>query len=397
MKILQVSNRVPWPLNEGGTIGIYNYTRAFSELGHEVTLYCLDGIKHNTPIEEAKEELGKYAKVLIHPIDTDVVMEEALKHLLRNVSYNVSRFYNSIFEQELRELLQSNTYDVVQLEGTFVGPYLPVIKTNHTGLVALRMHNVEYEIWERLAKNENFFLKKLYLKKLAKQLKSYEADIIKKVDIIVPVTNDDAAKFKLLNPTGNYLTIPAGIDLREWQYSPSNTVDKWYHIGSMEWHANAEAVNWYLDDIHPLMSKGNNEYSFHLAGKGLNAEEFSNHRNIVLNDNVSRAFDFVKGCDVCVVPLKSGSGIRLKILEAMAAGKLVVSTTIGAQGIDYTPRKHLLIANSPAEFRTIYDELKNGSIDYKAIVSSARKLIEDLYSTEALATEQISNYSTIKK
>ncbi|MDB9882984.1 glycosyltransferase family 4 protein [Bacteroidia bacterium] len=397
MKILQVSNRVPWPLNEGGTIGIYNYTRAFSELGHEVTLYCLDGIKHNTPVDEALEELGKYATVLIHPIDTDVVMEEALKHLLRNESYNVSRFYNSVFEQELRELLQNNTYDVVQLEGTFVGPYLPIIKTNHNGLVALRMHNVEYEIWERLAHNEKFFFKKIYLKKLAKQLKAYESDIIRQVDIVVTVTNDDAAKFKLLNPTGNYLTIPAGIDLREWQYSPSNSVDKWYHIGSMEWHANAEAVNWYLDDIHPLMLKGNNDYSFHLAGKGLNTEQFSNHRNIVLNDNVPRAFDFVKECDVCIVPLKSGSGIRLKILEAMAAGKLVVSTTIGAQGIDYIPRKHLLIADSPAEFRTIYDELKNGLIDYKAIISSARKLIENLYSTEVLATEQISNYSRIKK
>ena len=96
MKILQVSNRVPWPLNEGGNIGIYNYTRAYHELGLEVTLYCLDGIKHNTPLAEATTELSKYAKVLIHPIDTDINSEEAMRHLLRNKSYNVSRFYNTL-------------------------------------------------------------------------------------------------------------------------------------------------------------------------------------------------------------------------------------------------------------------------------------------------------------
>jgi hypothetical protein len=92
MKILQISNRVPWPLNEGGTIGIYNYSRTYSEMGHAVTLYCLDGLKHNTPIQEAQQELSKYAATLIHPIDTDIKWDEALKHLLSNKSYNVSRF-----------------------------------------------------------------------------------------------------------------------------------------------------------------------------------------------------------------------------------------------------------------------------------------------------------------
>ncbi|MGB1038275.1 MAG: glycosyltransferase family 4 protein [Bacteroidia bacterium] len=394
MKILQVSNRVPWPLNEGGTIGIYNYTRAYSQLGHEVTFYCLDGYKHNTPVDEATKELEKYAKLFIHPIDTDVHVEEAIKHLLRNESYNVSRFYNRIFELELEKLLNTEKFDVVQLEGTFVGPYLPVIKKNHKGLISLRMHNVEYEIWERLATNDKNIFKGLYLKRLAKQLKNYESNIIKEVDVIVPVTDDDGLKFKKLHPNGKYHTIPAGIDLGVWKYAPSDTMNRWYHIGSMEWHANAEAVSWFVGEIHPLISSRSTSYHLHLAGKGIDSFDLKGNQ-MKVDSYVPDAYEFVKENDVCVVPLKSGSGIRLKILEAMAAGKLVVSTTIGAQGIQYEKGTHLLIADTPEEFANVFDDLKSGRIDYKSIISNGRKLIEENYSTEALAHKQLEVYKKL--
>ncbi len=393
MKILQISNRVPWPLNEGGTIGIYNYTRAFSELGHEVTLYCLDGIKHNTPIDEAQKELSKYAKTLIHPIDTDIKWDEAIMHIFGNKSYNVSRFYNSIFEQEIIQLLKDEHYDIVQLEGTFAAPYIAAVRNNHEGLLALRMHNVEYEIWERLAFVEGNLIKKLYLTLLAKQLKTYETKIIQEVDVITTVTDDDGEKFKKLHPNGKFKTIPAGIDLREWTYSPSKSTTNWYHIGSMEWHGNVDAVDWYLKEVHTTLVEIDTDYKLHLAGKNIKAANYQNQPQMEVHSDVPRAFDFVRDCDVCVVPLRSGSGIRLKILEAMAAGKLVVSTTIGAQGIAYTEGKHLLIADTTAEFKEVYTKIKTGEIDRSLIVENARKLIEDRYSTEALAIRQLEFYS----
>lgn len=393
MRILQVSNRVPWPLNEGGTIGIYNYTRAFHTLGHDVTLYCLDGLKHNTPIKEAQTELSKYAKTYIHPIDTDVKPLEAIQHLIQDKSYNVSRFYNATFEQELISLLKTNTFDIVQLEGTFVGPYIETIRKYHEGVLSLRMHNVEYEIWERLAKNEKSKVKSWYLNKLAKQLKTYEAEIIKQVDIVVPVTDDDGAKFSKLYPAIDTFTIPAGIDLSTWNYSPTESIHSWYHIGSMEWHANAEAIEWYLQDIHPALC-ANQDYHLHLAGKGIANSNF-NQPEISVHTDVPDAFDFVKTKDVCIVPLKSGSGIRLKILEAMAAGKLVISTTIGAQGIDYVNNENILIADTPAQFAALCTQLNSGAIDHLSIRKNARTLIEENYSTEALATKQLERYSSL--
>ena len=395
MKILQVSNRVPWPLNEGGTIGIYNYTKAFSELGHDVSLYCLDGYKHNTPIKEATSELSKYAKLYIHSIDTDVNFDDALKHLLRNKSYNVSRFYNKTFEQELIQLLSNESFDVVQLEGTFVGPYISSIRKVYKGFIVLRMHNVEYEIWQRLSYNEQNPIKKLYLTILSKQLKKYESKIIKQVDAIIPVTDQDGSKFRQLHPKGIYKTIPAGINLDTWKFAPSESTSNWYHIGSMEWHANAKAVNWYVKEIHPLISKNNSSYQLNLAGKGIDIDNFSDVRQLVVSQNVEDAYQFVKSCDVCIVPLKSGSGIRLKILEAMAAGKIVISTTIGAQGIDYVDQEHLLIADSPTKFLEIFKKLENKEIEFSKITKNARKLIEENYSTKALASKQLLFYQNL--
>jgi glycosyltransferase involved in cell wall biosynthesis len=397
IKILQVSNRVPWPLNEGGNIGIYNYTKAYRELGHDVTLYCLDAQKHNTPIKEASSELSKYAKLYIHPIDTDINLEDAIKHLVKNKSYNVSRFYNTIFEEELTKLLSKESFDLVQLEGTFVGPYISSIRKVHKGLLSFRMHNVEFEIWQRLAQNEKNPLKKLYLNILAKQLKKYESKIIRQVDTIVPVTDQDQTKFSKLYPEGIFKTIPAGINLNTWKFSPSKTTNRWYHIGSMEWHANAEAIDWYIENIHPLIIKNNTDYSLNLAGKGIDIALFELIPQVNVTENVNNAYDFVNSNDVCIVPLKSGSGIRLKILEAMAAGKLVITTTIGAQGINYINQKHLLIADTPTEFLSIFKKLNNHQIDFQGIIKNARTLIEKQYATKALAKKQLLFYRELLK
>ncbi len=392
MRILQVSNRVPWPLNEGGNIGIYNFTRAFHELGHEVTLYCLDGLKHQTPLQEAQKELEQYANTYILPVDTGLKPVGALIALLTNTSYNVSRFYNKEFNLKLIELLSNETFDVVQLEGTFVGPYVETIRQHHKGLISLRMHNVEYEIWERLAFNSSNPIKKIYLQILAKQLKAYESELLQKVDSVVPVTHDDEAKFKRLNSAIPYFTTAAGIDLDQWKFSPSTSFNKWYHIGSMEWHANKEAVNYFLKDIHHKLIALDNTYTFQLAGKGIKKEEFSNYPSLQLFENVPRAYDFVQQSDVCVVPLLSGSGIRLKILEAMAAGKLVVSTTIGAQGINYKNGVHMIVADTPEEFAKVYKDLQSGAINTSTIVQNARTLIEEEYSTKALASRLMDFY-----
>ena len=390
MKLLQICNKVPWPLNDGGNIAIHSHTQTFIDAGHQVFLYCLNAAKHKINKEEALAAYNN-ATVVIEDIDTSIKPVAALNALINNTSYNVSRFYSKAFESKLAQLLKKENIDVVQFEGTFTGPYVNIVKENSNALVSVRMHNAEFEIWSRLASNTRLPLKRWYLQKLSTQLKTYEAALLNKVDTVVTLSPFDLEKFKTLSNHPTYYNLPAAVDLDRWQYKPTAQIDNWYHLGNMEWHANKEAVNWLVKDIHPLISQISG-FKLHLAGRNIKPEDYQLPL-IKTYQEVSDAVDFVSSKDVCIVPLKSGSGIRIKILEAMAAGKLVISTTVGAQGIEYENGKHLLIADTPKEYYNLFKRLKNGEIDFKSIVKNARALIEDNYSKASLSAQLLAFYS----
>lgn len=363
--------------------------------GHEVHLYCLDALKHNTPLNAAEYELSKYAKVYFHRIDTDIHVIQALKNLFSTRSYNVERFRNGSFDQVIRDLLSQERFDIVQMEGTYTGPYIETVRARHSGPISLRMHNVEYEIWQRLAANCKTPVKKQYLNLLAKRLKRYETKLLQTADVIVTVTPDDANHFKSLYPNTTYYSIPAGIDTEYWDYAPTSSINNWYHLGSLEWSPNVEAVNWFIHDLLPVFVDVVPNAKFHLAGKGLDRNMFPEMDALRIYEYVEDANQFVAPMDVCIVPLRSGSGIRLKILEAMAAGKLVISTTTGAQGIDCKDGEHLLIANDKQTFTDVCMALVSGQIDHMSIRKQARKLIEDKYSITAASTQLLDIYASL--
>jgi glycosyltransferase involved in cell wall biosynthesis len=385
MKILQVSHRVPYPLNEGGTIGIYNYTRGFFEAGHEVTLVCLNGIKHEIDSDEAYSELKKYSEVFIFDIDTNVKAIPAFLNLFTKQSYNAIRFYNKDFERFLVNLLTSNTYDIIQVEGTFVAMYYDVLRKYSKAPIILRQHNVEYQIWQRLAVNETNPLKKWYLNLLSKRLYSFEKECVNKFDAVVPVTPDDGELFKKMGCIKPIFVSPAGINTNYWQPSAKENPYHIFHLGSLEWMPNREAVLWFLKDVWPLIISLDKRFHLFIAGK--NMPDFMKqmkYENVVMAGEVKDGAEFVSDKAITVVPLLSGSGIRLKILEAMAASKLVISTTIGAQGIDYENGKNILIADKPEEFAAIFKQIALDANYYSNVSKNGFELIKSKYSNDAV-------------
>ena len=393
MKILQVSHRVPYPLNEGGTIGIYNYTRGFAEAGHEVTIACLNGIKHEIDIEEATNELKKYATVYIFDIDTNVKPIPAFLNLFTKQSYNAIRFYNRNFEQFLVNLLNSETFDIIQVEGTFVAMYYDVLRKNSKASIILRQHNVEYQIWERLAINESNPIKKWYLKLLSKRLYNFEKEFVNKFDAVVPVTPDDGELFKKMGCIKPIFVSPAGIDTNYWQPSAKENPYHIFHLGSLEWMPNREAVLWFLKDVWPLIVNIDKRFHLFIAGKNMpESMKQLTIENVVMVGEVKDGADFVSDKAITVVPLLSGSGIRLKILEAMAASKLVISTTIGAQGIDYENRKNILIADRPEEFAAIFKQIALDANHYSKVSKNGFELIKSKYSNDAVIQNLLNFY-----
>lgn len=397
LNILQVSNRVPFPLNEGGTIGIYNYTRGFHEAGCDVTLFALSAKKHRIDEAAARTELSKYCNYHVFPIDTDVKPIPALLNLFTNKSYNVERFYDATFESALIQHLQENSFDIIQIEGTFPARYADAILAHKkSAKVVLRQHNVEYQIWERLAQNTANPIKRWYLNLLSKRLKEFEAKHLNQYDALVPVTEDDGNLFKKLGCTVPVFPSPAGIDTTVW--SPSEHEDKnaVYHIGSLEWMPNVEAVDWFIQDVWSLLRQKNKRLAFYVAGKGMtSAYQAQQIDGVHMIGEVTSAPSFIQDKAITVVPLKSGSGIRLKILEAMSAGKVVVSTTIGAQGIKYVDGENILIADTPEQFVTIFDRLMKDEKLFNSLKINARKLIEAEYSNQSVVRRLINFYNQL--
>lgn len=395
MRILQISHRVPWPLNEGGTIGIYNYTKGYCLEGHDVTLLALDGNKHQTNRQEALSVLNAFAKTTIVGIDTNIKIFDAFLNLFSNESYNVQRFYSDEFKRLIEANLKQNEFDVIQIEGTFAAIYTDTILANKSAksIVVLRQHNVEFQIWERLALNCKQPIKKWYLNLLAKRLKQFESKHLNQYDLIVPVTDDDGKLFKALGCKIPIVSSPAGIDTELWNISPKSDINKCYHLGSLEWMPNQEAMWWFINEIWPSLIVRFPNLEFYLAGKNM-PESFKQLKikGIKVVDYVADATKFVADKGVNIVPLLSGSGIRLKILEAMSAGKIVISTTIGAQGINYQIDENILIADNVEQFIEAFEKIQQDENLSQSIQLNARKLIVEEYSNQKVIEDIIATF-----
>jgi glycosyltransferase involved in cell wall biosynthesis len=236
-------------------------------------------------------------------------------------------------------------------------------------------------------------LKKNYVSFLAKRLKKAECKALNSVDVVVPITENDASYFKAELPNLKMHVTPAGIDLKRWIFKPTNKILNWYHIGAMDWMPNLDAVKWFLDEIHPNILKILDGYQFHLAGKNMpNDLKKLNKQGVLVYQEVLDSVQFCLDKDVCVVPLRAGSGIRIKILEAMSAGKLVISSSVGIQGINVKENEHFLLANTIQDYLNLIEKFRASQINVETIVNNARQYIEKNYSTDSVCQSLLRFY-----
>ncbi len=349
MNILVVSSRIPFPLRDGGAIATFNQVKSYAALGHQVTLCSLNTRKHYVSKKTIDAELPFLSRVHTVEADTDIRMIPALRSLLEGSSYNMVRFDVPEMHQKLRELCAAETFDLIQLEGLFTTPYISSIRANSQAPILLRQHNVEFRIWEKLAANTPRGPKRWYLSLLARRLKKYEVSQLSKVDLVAAITEEDNRDMQQSCPGARIITAPAGIELPK-NITEGNPLDI-YHLGSMEWMPNKEGVQWLLGEVWPKVQAREPRAVLHLAGKGLSKDFFQElPKGVINHGEVPDAADWYEPFGISVVPLHSAGGIRMKTLEAMAAGKNVVSTSAGARGLPVQHHRELLIADSADAF-----------------------------------------------
>ncbi len=393
MKILQLLPRFPWPLKDGGAIGYYNFTQAYIDAGHELTIAALNTNKHYINYNDIPEQLCNKATIHLVDINTDINKKDALLNLFTTQSYNIQRFVSKQYEQLVVDLCTNTTYDLIVFESIFVAPYLTAIRAVTPAKCVLRQHNVEFKIWETLADNTSWGAKKMYLKLLANRLCTFEIKACNSFDTVFPITPTDYETLVTCGVTTPMHIVPFGINTKKMPSYKAPQGITFFHLGSMDWQPNQLAVQWFIDNVWIPLAPQYPEATFTIAGRHMPPYfmQYHNTYNIQVVGEVSNAIEFMQSHAVQVVPLFAGSGIRVKIIEAMALGKCIVATPLGAQGINYTLDENICIADDTADFLKEIVTLIENPERIITIGKSAQVIAQTEYNIDVLAQKIIDN------
>jgi len=395
MNVLQICHKMPFPPNDGGTLAMYQLSKAMLDMGWNVKILGIGTAKH--PITEMPLD-SVYKKT--HPegvtIDTTPKISGLLKSAFSKNNYIIKRFDSPQFSKLISSTLESSKYDLVILEGTFTAIYIDIIKRKFKGLLVMRSHNVEFQLWEDRLQNESSTLKQFLLKAPIEQLREFELTELKKVDVVAAISMSDKAFFNSYFGLNKTIYIPFGISLPEPIAEYLEQQNKIVFLGALDWDPNVQGVKWFLENVWPVLQEKNKELQFHIAGRNA-PDDFGKDlpEGVVFHGEVADAHSFISSGIVFVVPLMSGSGIRIKIIEGLALGQVVATTTKGALGIPAQDERDILISNTPKHMARQILEIIKQPHARKSISIHARKLAEkefDISNTQKALLEMVKTF-----
>lgn len=389
MHLLHVIPRIPAPPRDGGSVYIYNMLRELHKLGHKLTFVTLISNKHEQSPEMISElgdlyaEDGKFKPYSIY---------SGIKSILTREPVTVQhRMKADIMRRLLQKL--SDKPDVILIEGLHSAHFIDLLRSRFPSVpIVLRQVNVEHLVFERNAVQVNNPLKKWFLIEQSKLMKQFEIRKMSEADYVTAISRNDIKTYQEYFPEKDFFLNTAGAHLKP---EPTETRDPSMilAISNWKWQPNLDGLYWFLNKIWPDIERKYPHLKLHIAGEGL-------------TDSFKRKFDsdkihylgFVDDIDslrlkasIFIAPLLSGSGMKLKILEALAAGLPTVTTRFGAEGISMNDEVHYLHADKATDFRQCVERLIDNENLRHSLSRNGRDLIRNKYSWEQKAYE-LSNY-----
>ena len=394
MKVLLLCNKVPFPATDGSTIAMASMIDALVNNGVNVKLLCFNTIKHpRTEAQIAESNTSQVPIRYIH-LDNNVKPIPALLNLFSRKAFHVSRFMDQEFKNALVEELQSEDYDLVQLEGLSMGVYLSDIRANSNARVVLRAHNVESVIWDRHLASERKLLRKLYLGIQNSRLRKFEYSVSQNVDALVSITEQDQIQFQNIAPGKRAISIPCGVKLDHYpKCSKANKRFDLVYLASFDWLPNVQGLEWFLEEVWPEVLKARPSTTFRLGGRHMPTEILEQaDSNLFIESEVDDMRSFMCSGKIAIVPLLAGSGMRIKVLENMALGICQLTTTIGAEGIEVSSDQDIIIADKAKDFAGRIIELLNNESRIEDIAQNARVVVAERYTNDFLGKKLVQFY-----
>jgi glycosyltransferase involved in cell wall biosynthesis len=366
--------------------------------GHSVKVLCISTPKQPLELQAVPAELMEQTRMEGVFVDTSLNIVDAFTDLITADNYNISRFFSPDMDIRLIRLLTEETFDIVQLESLFMTPYIPTLRRYSKARIVLRSHNLEHVIQQRIAIGERNFLKRPYRQFLAKQLERYEMEVLDRVDGVAAISPADAEHFLGHGSSTPIVPIPFGVDLKDYPVPEEKAVATpvFFHLGSMDWQPNEEGIRWLLNSVWPRVINKRPQARLDLAGNKMPKDLIDlDIPGVMIQGRVRDAVAYMQKRQVMLVPLFSAGGMRVKIIEGMAMGRTIISTPIGAEGINYTDGKDVLLARTATEFVERILGLIDRPESVRAIGLAAHALVRDQYAEESIARDLIAFYQRL--
>ncbi|MFN4121927.1 MAG: glycosyltransferase family 4 protein [Flavobacteriales bacterium] len=394
MRILQICSKPSFPPVDGGTQAMHQLSEILLEQGVELKILCFETPKH--PFQASQEGFLKRTNFECIKVDTRVKIMDMIANLFGKQSYHIQRFLNTNVEDRLKQLLAETAFDVIILDSLFSAAYYDTIRKKTNAKIYLRAHNVEYIIWENLARGAKNPIKKWYFNLLTKRLKSFEVHMINSVDGVLCISAVDLELYKQLKGQRRlYLISFASSKIAQRPSLLQQSHPSAYHLASMDWYPNVEAVQWFIKKVWPVLKEKNQKIEIHFAGRKMPDSLIKQSEpRLHIHSQVDDISYFLDAHTMLIVPLQSGSGIRIKIVEGLAMGKAIISTSKGAEGLGLKHGENILIADTPEEFaQAICDCAENIELHNKiaenALKFAAEKLSRQEIGKNLMAVLQI--------
>ncbi|MFN2531066.1 MAG: glycosyltransferase [Pyrinomonadaceae bacterium] len=354
MKILWLKTELLHPVDKGGRIRTYQMLRELKK-DHEITYLSLDG---ETGARDAGKLASEYCHhlVTVHHPQSEKFSLEFYVQLVANIAspfpYAISKYRSSEMRREIKSNVVSANTDLLVCD--FLAPAINVPLELDCATL-LFQHNVEAMIWKRHFEVQKNLPKKLYLWHQWQKMRQFELDSCNRFDAVVSVSRDD--KDRITNDYGvaDVFDVPTGVDIDYFSpAAPSSTArNNLVFTGSMDWLPNSDAITFFVEDILPLIRKVVPDVTLTVVGRNPSSSLQGLARqntSITVTGRVEDVRPFIKAAAVYIVPIRIGGGTRLKIYEAMAMGRPVVSTFVGAEGLPLQANSEILLADDPDDF-----------------------------------------------
>jgi glycosyltransferase involved in cell wall biosynthesis len=430
MKILFLTPQLPNPPHKGTTIRNFNLIKQLSR-DHEIHLLSFIRSEDDLPWCEELRKYCRRVETVIAPAHS--IARRLLAFFLSPLPDMAVRLPSAEFSEKLNAALQREDYDIIQVEGIEMARYgLESQGYDLAGALMAGMgwsaqrdpvsraclvfddHNAEYVLQRRAFETDRRYprhwARALYSWVQSRRLRRYEAAICRAAGHVIAVSERDREALRAIAPAAPVTVVPNGVDSAfftamapagGYTANPSRVrhLASLVFTGTLDFRPNIDAVTWFCQEVLPLIKKEIFHIHFYIVGKSPSREiqRLTNDAAVTVTGYVPDVRPYVAQAKVYVVPIRMGSGTKLKVLEAMAMGVPVVSTTLGAEGIAVTPGEDILLADDPAAFAASVVDLLNNEPLRASMGRKGRVLMESRYDWQVIVPELARVYASLSK